>query len=213
MLDFMNLLDEFGLDPKSKALAEEEKKLAEEEKKASAALSEEASEAEEAADEDMQDIPVSLNVWGVEMTVALGTLTFAQDSNLSEMFDDGFDANPDMKRDDQGRIFLDYDGDLFAIVISYLRLCMLRGADGTEMSRVMGARTPLEAGCVPRGKAAAFNALLEDLGLHDFVHQNGGIAGNEEREEARGMLADLHMSRMRRMERERMRDRNRTTRQ
>ena len=34
---------------------------------------------------------------------------------------------------------------------------------------------PLDEECVPRGKAAVFDALLERLGLHLFVQCNGGI--------------------------------------
>ncbi len=188
MLDFMNLLEEFGLDPKSKALAEEAEEASEENE-------EELSE--EAAEEDMQDMdPVSLNVGGVKLTVALDTLRFPFDSDLSDMFNDGFEANPDLVRDEHGRIFLDYDGDLFAIVISYLRLCKERGAEGTEMTRTLGVRAPFDEGCIPRGKAAAFDALLETLGLHHFVHFNGGIAEEGEAHDGHS-LAELHMRRVR----------------
>ena len=64
--------------------------------------------------------PFELNVGGRVFTTRRSTLTMEAGSVLANLFDEGSMFNA-IDRDSAGRVFLDHDGDSFAVVLDYLR--------------------------------------------------------------------------------------------
>ena len=64
--------------------------------------------------------PIEINVGGRIFATTVGTLRFERESMLARLFDPDRGFAP-LRTDSAGRPFLDRDGELFAIVLNYLR--------------------------------------------------------------------------------------------
>jgi len=113
--------------------------------------------------EDMQTVPVSddeliqLNVGGRIMTAKRGSLRVIQGSILDSMFSGRWEDR--IVRDNEGRVFLDYDPDLFSVVLRHLTAMQIYG----------DAALQLEIRPIPTYLEAEFRLMLEHLGLRNLI--------------------------------------------
>eukprot|EP00803_Ostreobium_quekettii_P010289 evm.model.scf_1207.3 EVM.evm.TU.scf_1207.3 scf_1207:10551-13921(-) len=100
-----------------------------------------------------EDELVELNVQGTIMAALRGTLTQIPDSQLADMFSGDWEDS--MKRDSQGRYFLNYTPSCFRKILDYLTTRELTDADNG----------PLPAPHVDADIATSFSVLVHQLGL------------------------------------------------
>ena len=90
--------------------------------------------------------PIEINVGGRIFATTVGTLRFERESMLARLFDPDRGFAP-LRTDSAGRPFLDRDGELFAIVLNYLRRGgSLVGAPRDAATLERCARTPRFSG-------------------------------------------------------------------
>ena len=79
---------------------------------------------------------IELNVGGRKFTTTRDTLCKDTDSMLAAMFSGDFMP---AHQDSKGRVFLDRNGDMFAVILSYLRGEPLQIPDGVVQQRALVA--------------------------------------------------------------------------
>lgn len=113
--------------------------------------------------ETMQTVPVSdnelihLNVGGRIMTAKRGSLRVIQGSVLDMIFSGRWEDR--IVRDNEGRVFFDYDPDLFSVVLRHL----------SAMQTYGDAALQLEIRPIPTSLEAEFRLMLEHLGLRNLI--------------------------------------------
>jgi hypothetical protein len=92
---------------------------------------------------------VKLDVGGVHFTTSLTTLMTEPESMLAAMFS----GRHELEKDDDGRVFIDRDGELFKYVLQYLREGELAACSAEQRSFSMFGSTPqnVEFGFVTQG--------------------------------------------------------------
>jgi len=113
---------------------------------------------------DIDDV-VELNIGGQLMSTSRSVLRSAEGSLLSGMFSGNFDNG--LKRDKEGRIFMDVDPHLFAKILSHLRL---RGIASPDY--------PAPLPQVPDDLQAEYDMLVRYFGLETFMYGDGGASGD-----------------------------------
>eukprot|EP00401_Gymnodinium_catenatum_P066102 CAMPEP_0117523456 /NCGR_PEP_ID=MMETSP0784-20121206/34737_1 /TAXON_ID=39447 /ORGANISM="" /LENGTH=347 /DNA_ID=CAMNT_0005319569 /DNA_START=8 /DNA_END=1051 /DNA_ORIENTATION=- len=111
-------------------------------------------------DEDV----IELNVGGQSMSTTRGVLCSAKDSLLAGMFSGNFDNS--IKKDKEGKFFLDVDPGLFAKVLTHLRL-----------RRIASPDLPAPLPIVPEELRAEFDMVVKYYGLDTFMYGDG-LSGN-----------------------------------
>lgn len=113
--------------------------------------------------ETMQRIPVSegelvyLNVGGRIITTKRGTLRLVEDSVLDVMFSNHSDDR--IQLDSEGRVYLDFDPDLFSVILHYLRAIYTFGM----------AAEHVEIRPIPAHLESEFRLMLEHLKLLKLI--------------------------------------------
>eukprot|EP00210_Caulerpa_lentillifera_P004856 g4636.t1 len=113
--------------------------------------------------ETMQLVPVSndelihMNVGGTIITAKRGVLRVFEGSVLDLIFSGRWEDR--IVRDNEGRVFLDYDPDLFRVILRYLSAIHTYGA----------AAEHLEIRPIPNHLEAEFRLMLAHLGLHKLI--------------------------------------------
>eukprot|EP00210_Caulerpa_lentillifera_P002716 g2596.t1 len=113
--------------------------------------------------ETMQRIPVSdidlvyLNVGGRIITTKRGALRMVEGSVLDLMFNGRWEDR--IERDSEGRVFLDYDPELFTVILRYLSAIHTYGM----------AAEHLEIRPIPSHLESEFRLMLEHLGLMQLI--------------------------------------------
>jgi hypothetical protein len=108
---------------------------------------------------------VDLNVGGQLISTQRSVLRSAEGSLLSGMFSGNFDNG--LKRDKDGRIFLDVDPSLFGKILSHLRL---RGIASPDF--------PAPLPHIPEELQLEYDLLVKYFGLESFMYGDGGGSGN-----------------------------------
>lgn len=114
---------------------------------------------------DSLDDIVELNIGGKPMSTTRAVLCSAEGSLLAGMFSGNFESGH--KRDKEGRIFLDFDPDLFSKVLSHLRL-----------RRIAGPDCPAPLPHIPEELQPEYEMLVKYLGLENFMYGNTGNGVN-----------------------------------
>ena len=99
---------------------------------------------------------IYLNIGGEKVTTERCTLCQVKDSRLAKMFSGP--AKDDLKRDDDGAIFLDYNPEHFRLILEYLRA-----------KKIAQPGKPIALPKVAEDKLAHFNDVLQKLGLSDEI--------------------------------------------
>jgi len=108
---------------------------------------------------------VDLNVGGHPVSTTRGVLCSAEGSLLAGMFSGNFDNR--LKRDKDGRIFLDVDPPLFNRILLHLRL-----------RRIASPDCPAPLPCVPEDQRPEYDMMVKYFGLETFMYGVGGRSGN-----------------------------------
>lgn len=114
---------------------------------------------------DGVDDVVELNVGGQFMSTTRAVLCSAEGSLLAGMFSGNFDGG--VKRDKEGRIFLDWDPPLFSKMLSHLRL-----------RRIASPDCPAPLPHVPEEIREEFDMMVRYFGLESFMYGDIGSSGN-----------------------------------
>ena len=99
---------------------------------------------------------INLNVGGTKMTTKRSTLCQINGSLLSSMFSGRWETS--LERDEDGRIFFDFNPQYFVLILDYLRA-----------KRVATPENPAPLPKVPDDQAKNFNNLIEYLGLSEEI--------------------------------------------
>ena len=99
---------------------------------------------------------INLNVGGTKMTTKRSTLCQVNGSLLASMFSGRWETS--LERDEDGRIFFDFNPQYFVLILDYLRA-----------KRVATPENPAPLPKVPDDQAKNFNNLIEYLGLSDEI--------------------------------------------
>ena len=100
---------------------------------------------------------INLNVGGTKITTKRSTLCQVSGSLLASMFSGRWETS--LERDEDGRIFFDFNPQYFVLILDYLRA-----------KRVATPENPAPLPKVPDDQAKNFNNLIEYLGLtHEIV--------------------------------------------
>jgi len=110
------------------------------------------------------DDVVELNVGGQSMSTTRAVLCSAEGSLLAGMFSGNFDDG--IKRDKDGKFFLDVDPPLFAKVLSHLRL-----------RRVASPDSPAPLPVISDDTRSEFDMMVKYFGLENFMYGEG-LSGN-----------------------------------
>eukprot|EP01023_Acetabularia_acetabulum_P027976 TRINITY_DN26475_c0_g1_i1.p2 TRINITY_DN26475_c0_g1~~TRINITY_DN26475_c0_g1_i1.p2 ORF type:complete len:306 (-),score=50.62 TRINITY_DN26475_c0_g1_i1:167-1084(-) len=108
----------------------------------------------------MKEQIVDLNVGGTFVSTCRSTLCLLEGSKLSQMFDSE-EHFRSLLRDSQGRIFLDYDPEVFLPIVNYLRRRKICGKT--------------ESPTVPEGKRSGFDELVVSLGLQAYLWPHANV--------------------------------------
>ena len=106
----------------------------------------------EVSDDDV----INLNVGGTKMTTKRSTLCQVEGSLLSSMFSGRWETS--LARDEDGRIFFDFNPQYFVLILDYLRGKAIATPDN-----------PVPLPKVPDDQVKSFNNLIEYLGLSDEI--------------------------------------------
>eukprot|EP00386_Alphamonas_edax_P010261 GDKI01033267.1.p1 GENE.GDKI01033267.1~~GDKI01033267.1.p1 ORF type:complete len:326 (+),score=87.31 GDKI01033267.1:54-980(+) len=98
---------------------------------------------------------IELNVGGRAFTTTRATLCVEEDTLLANMFSGRWEGS--LRTDKKGRIFLNFDPDLFALLLNYLR--------DKELTNLQGKNTPKFPVCRDEDKRESFTCMLEYLGF------------------------------------------------
>ena len=99
---------------------------------------------------------INLNVGGTKMTTKRSTLCQVKDSLLSSMFSGRWETS--LARDEDGRIFFDFNPQYFVLILDYLR-----------GKTIATPENPVPLPKVPDDQVKSFNNLIEYLGLSDEI--------------------------------------------
>ena len=99
---------------------------------------------------------INLNVGGKKITTKRSTLCQVSGSLLASMFSGRWETS--LERDEDGRIFFDFNPQYFVLILDYLRA-----------KRVATPENPAPLPKVPDDQAKNFNNLIEYLGLSDEI--------------------------------------------
>ena len=100
---------------------------------------------------------IELNARGKIITTLRSTLTLAPDTMFTNMFSGRWEER--MKRDNNGRVFLNHNPELIKIIVNFL--CAKEIEDPSD---------PMESPTIPDGKKKEFEILLRYFGLSDFFY-------------------------------------------
>ncbi len=106
----------------------------------------------EVSDDDV----INLNVGGTKMTTKRSTLCQVKGSLFASMFSGRWETS--LERDEDGRIFFDFNPQYFVLILDYLRA-----------KRVATPENPAPLPKVPENQVKSFNNLIEYLGLSDEI--------------------------------------------
>ncbi len=106
----------------------------------------------EVSDDDI----INLNVGGTKMTTKRSTLCQVEGSLFSSMFSGRWETS--LARDEDGRIFFDFNPQYFVLILDYLRGKAIATPDN-----------PVPLPKVPDDQVKSFNNLIEYLGLSDEI--------------------------------------------
>lgn len=112
----------------------------------------------------MNDV-VDLNVGGQHVSTTRSVLCSGEGSLLAGMFSGNFDEG--LKRDKEGRVFLDVDPPLFNRILLHLRL-----------RRIASPESPAPLPCVPEEVRPEYDMMVKYFGLETFIYGLGGCSGN-----------------------------------
>lgn len=112
----------------------------------------------------MNDV-LELNVGGQHVSTTRAVLCSAEGSLLAGMFSGNFDAG--LKRDKDGRIFLDVDPPLFNRILLHLRL-----------RRIASPECPAPLPYVPEDMRPEYDMMVKYFGLESFMYGAGWTSGN-----------------------------------
>ena len=104
----------------------------------------------EVSDDDI----INLNVGGEKITTKRSTLCQVQGSLLASMFSGRWEKS--LARDENGRIFFDFNPQYFVFILDYLRA-----------KKISTPQNPAPLPKVPEEQVKNFNNLVEYLGLSD----------------------------------------------
>ena len=99
---------------------------------------------------------INLNVGGTKMTTKRSTLCQVKGSLFSSMFSGRWETS--LARDEDGRIFFDFNPQYFVLILDYLRGKAIATPDN-----------PVPLPKVPDDQVKSFNNLIEYLGLSDEI--------------------------------------------
>ncbi len=99
---------------------------------------------------------INLNVGGKKMTTKRSTLCQVKDSLFSSMFSGRWETS--LARDEDGRIFFDFNPKHFVLILDYLR-----------GKAIATPENPVPLPKVPDDQVKSFNNLIEYLGLSDEI--------------------------------------------
>ena len=99
---------------------------------------------------------IHLNIGGERITTERATLCQVKDSRLAKMFKGP--PKDDLKRDEDGAIFLDYNAEHFHLILDWLRA-----------KKIAQPGKPITLPKVAEDKLAHFNDVLQTLGLSDEI--------------------------------------------
>jgi len=108
---------------------------------------------------------LDLNVGGQHISTTRTVLCSAEGSLLAGMFSGNFDDG--LKKDKEGRIFLDVDPLLFSKILSHLRL-----------RRIASPDSPAPLPHVADDMRAEYDMLVKYFGLESFMYGDAGSSGN-----------------------------------
>ena len=97
---------------------------------------------------------INLNVGGVNITTTRSTLCQVEGSFLASMFSGRWEKS--LARDENGRVFFDFNPQYFAFILDYLRA-----------KKISTSENPAPLPKVPEDQVKHFNNLVEYLGLSD----------------------------------------------
>ena len=95
---------------------------------------------------------INLNVGGTKLTTLRSTLCQVEDSLLATMFSGRWEDN--IKRDQDGAVFFDFNPQYFILVLDYLRA-----------KKIATPQNPPPLPKVPEDQEESFNSLVQYLGL------------------------------------------------
>ena len=99
---------------------------------------------------------INLNVGGVNITTTRSTLCQVEGSFLASMFSGRWEKS--LARDENGRVFFDFNPQYFAFILDYLRA-----------KKISTPENPAPLPKVPEDQVKHFNNLVEYLGLSDEI--------------------------------------------
>mmetsp|Transcript_65249 Transcript_65249/g.72879 ORF Transcript_65249/g.72879 Transcript_65249/m.72879 type:complete len:353 (-) Transcript_65249:77-1135(-) len=102
---------------------------------------------------------IEINAGGKIISVFRSTLTLASDTVFAYMFSGRWEGS--LKRDSNGRVFLNNDPELFEIIVNFLRTKSIEDPSSKEV---------IVCPEIPKGKEQAFRVLLNYFGLTDFFY-------------------------------------------
>ena len=141
---------------KMKLMQDEKEKLETEKEKLQKELDTMHSLVATAANVSDDDI-IEINAGGKIIAVLRSTLTVVPDTVFAYMFSGRWEGS--LKRDSNGRIFLNNDPELIKIIINYLRTKAIEDPSSNKV---------IVCPKIPEGKEQAFEVLLNYFGLTDF---------------------------------------------
>jgi hypothetical protein len=100
---------------------------------------------------------IEINTGGKIIEALRSTLTLAPDTMFSYMFSGRWEES--LKRDTNGRVFLDHDPELIEIIVNHLRA-----------KKIENQSKPVKSPKIPDGKKDKFESLLHYFGLTDFFY-------------------------------------------
>ena len=99
---------------------------------------------------------INLNVGGTKITTKISTLCQVKGSLFSSMFSGRWETS--LARDEDGRIFFDFNPQYFVLILDYLR-----------GKAIATPENPVPLPKVPDDQVKSFNNLIEYLGLRDEI--------------------------------------------
>ena len=110
-----------------------------------------------AAASNDDDVIIEINAGGKIISALRSTLTLAPDTMFTYMFSGRWEES--MKRDNNNRVFLDYDPELIEIIVNFLR-----------MTKIKDPTKPVRSPKVHVDKKEDFDDILRYFGLSDFFY-------------------------------------------
>ena len=147
------MMDERAKDAKPQAKCDElQAEIAAADKSSKKKSKKDSKKASKVKDNDI----IHLNIGGERITTERATLCQVKDSRLAKMFKGP--PNDDLRRDEDGATFLDYNPEHFRSILDYLRA-----------KKIAQPGKPIPLPKVAEDKLAHFNDVLQKLGLNDEI--------------------------------------------